>query len=1016
MRRAIQARVPRLILISAVVALTFSTLLLRTWRLNQLPPGLWADEAVEGLDARDLLHGHFQVFFPRNYGEEPLYIYLATPFVAAWDGQAWAERLPAALLGTLVVPLLCLAGRALWRGRPWLGTWAGLASAGFWAANFWPQDINRLGLRVNALPLILLLAVVAWLSWTARPGPRRAAVFGLVAGLSISTYLAARITPLLWPALFLGLKRDRRRSLLATLPWALAGYAVAVAPLALHFALHPQDLFARIAVFRVAQGASPSGQWNWLGDSLRLVVGVFLGLTGDPASRQNIPFRPPFAPWLAGFFALGLLWALWRLRRRDQVAVTLLAWWGLLCVPAVLAAETNPHSLRLLAALPPALLLAAWPVAELADRLRHARDLRRPFLDSGPAPGQARPAQNPKVGTVLVAGLAILVAALGLGEAVRTASAYFVTWASRPELQDAFQVDLWTLGQRLSQTDHQAGPPATVVLPLSSDSTASLAFGFRQIPMENAPIGQIDAEAWLNDRLGRGSAGRRVILPLWRELPNSDADARGVLPFYLGREGSLVAHDTLPAMDLQTYVLDARPHFAAPGQEVVIERRFSPKLTLISAHLGAAFPNADRSGLTAQAGSSLWAVLDWRVQGPVASLRAAVDLADPQGHRLASADQWLWPEQAPFPGDDRTAMTVSTYHLVPVPDTEPIGQATLGVRVYDAGSLQPVIPFGASGHNGIPLAPVTVTRPAGPGMPPRVDRPMPVPFAAGFSLVGMDNLPQASAPGETLTLRLYWRIDRPLSADQPIVVSLDPALAGSPAGPTGGAGSGKQPAIFGTSSAVTVTIPRAIPAAQFVHTYVDVRLQPELAPGAHELWLSLPDGSLARQLALVNVAGRPRQFSLPSNMRPLAGTFGQMAPSGQATVALAGVSIVETGTANLIVPAAPPGGLAPNGNDTADRVVVHPGQSLSFDLAWRVDAPPGEDSGTVRASARRRWPPARTAGRSALSRYMPGALLGKRGILEGSGGAYAPARHSTRALPAGSRLVRRGYLAAIACY
>jgi hypothetical protein len=225
-----------------------------------------------------------------------------------------------------------------------------------------------------------------------------------------------------------------------------------------------------------------------------------------------------------------------------------------------------------------------------------------------------------------------------------------------------------------------------------------------------------------------------------------------------------------------------------------------------------------------------------------------------------------------------------------------------------------------------------------------VDHPVPASFAAGFSLMGMDSLPQASAPGETLTFRLFWRIDRPLSADQLLVVSLAPAPASSTAaGSAGKASSGKQPAILGASSAVTVTIPRAIPAAQFVHTYVDLRLQPGLSPGAQELWLSLPDGSSARRLGTVNVAGRPRQFTLPSEMRPLAGTFGPVAPSGLATVALVGISTIQVGTEEHEVPATGSVGVAPNKSSAGDRVVLYPGQSLSFDLAWRVDDPPTED-------------------------------------------------------------------------
>src|SRR5450759_1108887 len=252
-----------------IVLLVFSilTLLLRTWRLESIPPWLWWDEATQGVDARELLQGHFQVFFPSALGKEPLYIYLTVPFVAAWDGHPGAVRLAGALLGALMIPVLYLAGRALWRDRRVTGLWAGVAAAGLWMTNYWPQSINRIGFQVNAFPIMLTLAVVAWLNWTHRPLRGRALLFGLLAGLTLLTYLAARITPLIWLALYLTLSRQQRQGIRRTLPWALLAFTVVVAPLVVFFILHPQFIFERVDTFSVVQPGSPSAiepiRWTW---------------------------------------------------------------------------------------------------------------------------------------------------------------------------------------------------------------------------------------------------------------------------------------------------------------------------------------------------------------------------------------------------------------------------------------------------------------------------------------------------------------------------------------------------------------------------------------------------------------------------------------------------------------------------------------------------------------------------------------------------------------------------------
>ncbi len=49
---------------------------MRLWQLSQIPPGLFGDEAANGLDALDVLAGRGQVFFPGNYGREGLQMWI----------------------------------------------------------------------------------------------------------------------------------------------------------------------------------------------------------------------------------------------------------------------------------------------------------------------------------------------------------------------------------------------------------------------------------------------------------------------------------------------------------------------------------------------------------------------------------------------------------------------------------------------------------------------------------------------------------------------------------------------------------------------------------------------------------------------------------------------------------------------------------------------------------------------------------------------------------------------------
>ncbi len=52
----------------------------RFWRLDQVPPGFHYDEAYEALEAGRLLTqpGYHPIFFPGNFGVEPIFIYLTS--------------------------------------------------------------------------------------------------------------------------------------------------------------------------------------------------------------------------------------------------------------------------------------------------------------------------------------------------------------------------------------------------------------------------------------------------------------------------------------------------------------------------------------------------------------------------------------------------------------------------------------------------------------------------------------------------------------------------------------------------------------------------------------------------------------------------------------------------------------------------------------------------------------------------------------------------------------------------
>ena len=73
---------------------------LRLYQLDLLPPGLFYDEAYNGLDVRGILSGaQFPLYFSGNNGREPLFLYLQSLVVAGLGYTPYALRVTAALIG-----------------------------------------------------------------------------------------------------------------------------------------------------------------------------------------------------------------------------------------------------------------------------------------------------------------------------------------------------------------------------------------------------------------------------------------------------------------------------------------------------------------------------------------------------------------------------------------------------------------------------------------------------------------------------------------------------------------------------------------------------------------------------------------------------------------------------------------------------------------------------------------------------------------------------------------------------
>ncbi len=333
-------------------AILVITAVLRLVYLQDMPPGLTRDEALDADIASSILEGNHALFFREGYGHEPLYHYLAAPFQRALGDNFLAVRLPSVYLGLLLVAITMT-----WARREF-GAAAALMTGAFMAVSWWPIIFSRIGLRPILEPVLLVLALWFWF--------RRPWLAGVFLGLSVYSYTAARVL-LILPPLFLAyqfLLRKRLKTQTVHYRATLTIFAVSILvylPLGLTLLADPtlQE--------RVQQLSGPLNEF-WAGNPLPIVqsIGATLGVftfTGDPLWSYSLPNRPLFDPLTGLLFYLGFVLVLWQARHRSIYGL-LLIWLALALVPGALAPDA-PGIIRLIGAIPVVYLLPSLAISWL---------------------------------------------------------------------------------------------------------------------------------------------------------------------------------------------------------------------------------------------------------------------------------------------------------------------------------------------------------------------------------------------------------------------------------------------------------------------------------------------------------------------------------------------------------------------------------------------------------------------------------------------------------------------------
>ncbi|MBI5842596.1 MAG: glycosyltransferase family 39 protein [Chloroflexi bacterium] len=392
-----------------IVAVAALILYFRVYQLSEVPPDMTSDHAEKLEDVFDILNGKFSIYFPRNTGREPLYVYLSALVAYLFTGVSFQTLKIAAVLGGLAtLPYLYFLGKELGAKR------IGLLAVLFAGIAYWPNVIERFGLRISFYPLFVAATFYYLIRGLRRQNRNDMILAGISLGLGLNGYTPFRIVPFVIVAAFIiyiihaRSGQERKQAVLWLGLLALTSWVIFI-PQA-RFALENPDLYGFRALSRMSsvEQPLPGPVWQLLLQNLWNALKMFNWSDGG-IWVHSVPGRPALDVVSGALFLIGAALVLIRyIRQRQWTDLFLLLSIPLLLMPSILSLafpDENPSLNRTGGAIIPVFLLVGLAVdGLLAGFAGGAESAQSQDVSEGNRPVKVR-AAHPVLMFFVMAGL-----------------------------------------------------------------------------------------------------------------------------------------------------------------------------------------------------------------------------------------------------------------------------------------------------------------------------------------------------------------------------------------------------------------------------------------------------------------------------------------------------------------------------------------------------------------------------------------------------------------------------------
>ena len=395
---------------------------------------------------------------------------------------------------------------------------------------------------------------------------------------------------------------------------------------------------------------------------------------GDPYWRRNFDGQPMLNPWEAFFFWLGVGMAAWRWQRPAYRL--LLLWLGVMILPAMLARDVAPNTIRMIGAVPAIYLLVAVGVWEAF------RFLQERFLQ--------------KDATKAAIAVGAVVSGVILAQGVNTYHSYFQKRANAPELYVAYDKEWVDLARALN-----AQPSAADMVYLISSFYAHYSFEYLYqgaAPAHTFDMAKPNLAQKISSALAAMESVSAVKLVEWKTNTGWIEDDAEPFAFLLSKYGRYLGSDEFADFRLHNYVdisLDRTWTFYDYLEPLTVH--YDGGISLHGLALGQGAEQLSiRQPLPLERDRTLWSVLQWQTS-PGLDIDYAISLRlyNAAGEMAHQADDVLWKPTnhsptSQWPADEEVE---SLFHF-DLPADLLAGDYELRIVVYDFETQAPTVQVG----------------------------------------------------------------------------------------------------------------------------------------------------------------------------------------------------------------------------------------------------------------------------------------------------------------------------------